>query len=131
MTEPIAERTRAGLGTDGVYLDYNATTPVAPEVLAAMLPYFADEAGNPSSSHGPGRRAASAVEQARSDLAAACGCSSTAIVFTSGATEADNLALRGCGRRPGDHVAEPSPWPPSTRPSSRQFVGSEKLGPTS
>jgi cysteine desulfurase len=78
-----------------VYMDHHATTPVHPQVLARMLPYFVDLFGNPSSTHASGRRAAEAVEEARAAVAAAIGASATEIVFTSGATEANNLALRG------------------------------------
>ena len=78
-----------------LYLDYNATTPVAPEVLAAMLPFFADHFGNASSAHAPGWYAHEAVEAARADVAALVGASPEEVVFTSGATEACALALRG------------------------------------
>jgi cysteine desulfurase len=77
------------------YLDYAATTPTDPRVVQAMLPYFDDEFGNPSSVHGWGQRAESAVEQSRSVLAADLGCLPEEIVFTSGGSESDNLALRG------------------------------------
>lgn len=78
-----------------VYLDYNATTPVDPQVLEAMLPYLRDEFGNPSSGNALGRRAQAAVEQARAQVAELIGASPDEIVFTSGATEASNLAIRG------------------------------------
>jgi cysteine desulfurase len=78
-----------------VYLDHAATTPVAPEVVAAMLPYFTECFGNPSSLHGFGRQAAEGVEQARAQVAALLGCTPQEIVFTSGGTEADNLAILG------------------------------------
>lgn len=81
-----------------VYLDYNATTPVAPEVLEAMLPYLREEFGNPSSSHGPGSRAAQAVAQAREQVAALIGARCDEVVFTGCATEANNLALLGVAR---------------------------------
>ena len=76
-------------------MDHHATTPVHPQVLARMLPYFGECFGNPSSTHAAGRQAAEAVEAARHAVAAALGASATEIVFTSGATEANNLALRG------------------------------------
>ncbi|HKW90033.1 MAG TPA: cysteine desulfurase family protein [Candidatus Acidoferrales bacterium] len=79
-----------------VYLDYNATTPVDREVLEAMLPYFSDAAGNASSIHSAGRRARSAVENARASVAQLIGAKPSEIVFTSGGTEADNLAIFGC-----------------------------------
>jgi cysteine desulfurase len=78
-----------------IYLDHNATTPVAPEVLDAMLPYLRDQYGNPSSDHPPGRRAAAAVDQARARVAALIGADPADIVFTSGGTESNNLAIRG------------------------------------
>ena len=78
-----------------IYLDYNATTPVAPEVLEAMLPFLREGYGNPSSSHAAGRRAHGAVEAARSQVAKLIGAASEEIVFTSGGTEATNMALRG------------------------------------
>ncbi|HWK43835.1 MAG TPA: cysteine desulfurase family protein [Stellaceae bacterium] len=80
------------------YLDHNATAPVRPEVIDALVAALAD-GGNPSSVHGAGRRARRAVEQARVTLAAALGADPAAIVFTSGATEANHLALAGTGRR--------------------------------
>jgi cysteine desulfurase len=79
-----------------VYLDYNATTPVDREVLEAMLPYFSDVSGNASSIHAAGRRARSAVENARQSVAQLIGAKHSEIVFTSGGTEADNLAVFGC-----------------------------------
>lgn len=81
--------------TAPVYLDYNATTPVAPEVLDAMLPYLREHFGNPSSTHPYGRRAADAVARARSQVAALIGARSEEVVFTGCATEANNLALAG------------------------------------
>jgi len=78
-----------------VYLDYNATTPLLPEVVDAMLPYLREHFGNPSSEHEIGRRARTAVEDARQRVATLLGCSSESIVFTSGGTEANNLAIRG------------------------------------
>ncbi|MYG00367.1 aminotransferase class V-fold PLP-dependent enzyme [Candidatus Poribacteria bacterium] len=78
-----------------VYLDYNATTPVDSKVIDAMMPLFAEGFGNPSSSHGSGRLAAQVVEEARKKVADAVGMSASDVVFTSGATEANNLALTG------------------------------------
>ena len=80
---------------DRVYLDNSATTPVASVVLDAMLPYFGAECGNASSLHGYGREARRAVETSRESIAEALGVRSDEIVFTSGATEADNLAIVG------------------------------------
>jgi cysteine desulfurase len=78
-----------------LYLDHAATTPVAPEVVDAMLPWLRDGFGNPSSVHSVGRRARSAVDEARDRVAAALGCTSREVVFTAGGSEADNLAIRG------------------------------------
>jgi cysteine desulfurase len=78
-----------------IYLDYNATTPVAPEVYGAMQPFLSGEFGNPSCDYPLGRRARDAVHQARREVAALLGCEPEAIVFTSGATEANNTALKG------------------------------------
>lgn len=78
-----------------IYLDYNATTPVAPQVLEAMLPYLREHFGNPSSSHPYGRRAQEAVARAREQVAGLIGADPGEIVFTGCATEANNLAILG------------------------------------
>lgn len=78
-----------------VYLDHSATTPVHPDVLAAMLPYFSEKFGNASSIHAWGREARKAVETAREQVARLIGADPREIVFTSGGTESDNLAIRG------------------------------------
>src|SRR5436305_7433436 len=78
-----------------VYLDSNATTPLLPEVLEAMRPYFLEEFGNASSIHHHGQHARAAVERARESVAQLLGCRAAEVVFTSGGTEADNLALFG------------------------------------
>ena len=78
-----------------IYLDYNATTPVLPEVREAMLPYLTDQFGNPSSTHSYGRTIRKSVEDAREKVAALINAAPREIVFTSGGTEADNLALLG------------------------------------
>ncbi len=82
-----------------IYLDYNATTPIAPAVQEAMLPLLAEHFGNPSSDHAMGRAAHEAVEDARVRLAALLGATREEIVFTSGGTESNNLALLGTLRR--------------------------------
>jgi len=87
--------------TDPIYLDHNATTPVAPEVFAAMAPWLREHFGNPSSSHAYGRRAAQAVAQARGQVAGLIGARSEEITFTGCATEANNLALLGVARAMG------------------------------
>ena len=78
-----------------VYFDHAATTPVDPQVLEAMLPYFGERYGNPSELHRLGREARAAVEEARAEVAAALGAGEKEIVFTAGGTEADNLAIFG------------------------------------
>ncbi len=85
------------------YLDNNATTPVLPPVLEAMLPYYSEQFGNASSIHHHGQQTRAAVERAREAVAVLLGCRASEIVFTSGGTEADNLAIFGIAR-PGDHV---------------------------
>ena len=82
-----------------VYLDHSASTPVDPRVLAAMMPYFSDVYGNPSSAHRPGIRAERAIEEARERLSGILNCRPGEIVFTSCGTESDNLAIRGAAWR--------------------------------
>jgi cysteine desulfurase len=86
-----------------VYLDSNATTPVLPEVFEAMRPYYLDQFGNASSIHHHGQHARAAVERAREAVARLLGCRAAEVVFTSGGTEADNLAIFGVVQS-GDHV---------------------------
>jgi len=78
-----------------IYLDYNATTPIAPRVQEAMLPFLAEHFGNPSSTHALGRASHEAVEDARSRVAQMLGAQTDEVLFTSGGTESNNLALRG------------------------------------
>ncbi|MDP2268944.1 MAG: cysteine desulfurase NifS [Deltaproteobacteria bacterium] len=90
-----------------IYLDNAATTPVEPEVVAAMLPYFTDMYGNPSSLHSFGQEAKRAIEEARDKVALFIGASPEEIVFTSGGTESDNFALKGAAmalKEKGDHI---------------------------
>ena len=77
------------------YLDYAASAPLRPEALAAMLPLLERPAANPSSQHAQGRAARAAVETAREQVAALVGAAPGQVVFTSGGTEADNLAVKG------------------------------------
>ena len=78
-----------------IYLDAAATTPVRREVLEAMWPYLTGEFGNPSSHHSLGEQAARALKQARTTVAEILDCRASEIIFTSGGTEADNLAVKG------------------------------------
>jgi len=90
-----------------IYLDNNATTPVAAEVREAMLPYLGDSYGNPSSIHGTGRAAREAVDKARRQVAAAINTSPRRVIITGGGSEADNLALKGAAftrREKGNHI---------------------------
>jgi len=82
-----------------LYFDYAATTPVAPEVVRAMLPYFGERFGNPGSLHSYGQEAVNALDRARDTMAAAIGCSFREVVFTSSATEANNLGIVGTLRK--------------------------------
>jgi len=86
-----------------VYFDNNATTPVLPEVFDAMRPYFGERFGNASSIHHHGQETRSAVERARESVARLIGCRASEVVFASGGTESDNLAIFGVARA-GDHV---------------------------
>ena len=86
-----------------VYLDNNATTPILPEVFEAMRPYFGERFGNASSIHHHGQETRAAVEDARESVAGLLGCSASEVVFTSGGTESDNLAIAGWVAS-GDHV---------------------------
>ena len=90
-----------------IYMDNHATTPIAPEVLGAMMPYLTTHFGNASSTHPFGTTAKDAVEKARNQVAGLLGCSAEEIFFTSGATESDNLAVSGIAyacREKGNHI---------------------------
>src|SRR5207237_761081 len=89
---------------DAIYLDNNATTPLLPAVWEAMRPFLAEIYGNPASAHQVGRRARQALEDARDRVAAVLGAFPDEVVFTSGATEANNLALFGLTRDPPGHL---------------------------
>src|SRR5438876_8873719 len=86
-----------------VYFDNNASTPILPEVFDAMRPYFGEHFGNASSIHHHGQETRAAVERARESVANLLGCRASEIVFTSGGTEGDNLAIFGL-TKPGDHI---------------------------
>ena len=90
-----------------IYFDHAATTPLDPRVAEAMRPFLAEDYGNPSSLHAPGRKAREAVEQARAQVAELLGADPSEMVFTGSGTEADNLALTGSFDpvpAPGDHL---------------------------
>ncbi len=90
-----------------IYLDYAATTPLDPRVLEAMMPYMTEHFGNPNSIHSFGREARRAIDEAREKIAQLLNCQPSEIVFTSGGTESDNLALRGIAeayRQKGNHI---------------------------
>lgn len=90
-----------------IYLDYNATTPIDPEVIEAMRPYLEEHFGNPSSSHWYGVQAKKAVENARRQVAQLLGCRSDEVIFTSGGSESNNLAIKGiafANRSRGNHI---------------------------
>lgn len=95
-----------------IYLDYNATTPIAPSVQQAMLPFLSEHFGNPSSSHVLGRAAHEALEDARSQLALLIKADREEIVFTAGGTESNNLAIKGtlmrraCSGGTSDHFGD-------------------------
>ncbi len=96
-----------GLENGPIYLDYNATTPVDPEVADAMWPYLAMHFGNPSSTHRYGLAAREAIDTARAQVAALVGCDTSEIIFTGGGSESDNVAIRGVAlarARYGNHI---------------------------
>jgi len=84
-----------------IYLDYNASTPIAPKVLEAMMPYLTSKFGNPSSSHSFGVECRAAIEQAREQVASLLGCAASEIIFTSGATESNNMVIKGLAKAVG------------------------------
>ena len=107
-----------------VYLDHNASTPVHPDVLAAMMPYFSERFGNASSIHGFGREAREGIDVARESIARFLGVTPDEIVFTSGGTESDNLAVKGvAGAQPGGHIITHrgrAPRAPADLPGARE-----------
>lgn len=109
-----------------IYLDYNATTPVAPEVLEEMLPYLKEHFGNPSSSHAYGQEAKRAVEMARERVAGLLGCDPGEIIFTSGGSEANNMVLKGtalANRQGGKHIITSAIEHPSVLNTCRYLEG--------
>jgi cysteine desulfurase len=109
---------------DSLYLDNNATTPVLPAVWEAMRPYCLEVTGNPSSSHHAGRRARQALENARERTAALLDASPDEVVFTSGATEANNLAVFGLAGPPPGHLLVSSVEHPSVLEPARRLAES-------
>src|SRR5581483_4825700 len=113
-----------------IYLDYNASTPIDPAVAAAMLPLLDEAFGNPSSSHWASTPAKAALENARSQVAGLLGCGFDEIVFTSGGSEANNLAIKGTFftlRHKGEHIITVQAEHPSVLGPCR-FL--ERLGAT-
>src|SRR5882724_12768088 len=105
-----------------IYLDYNASTPIDPAVAAVMKPFLADHFGNPSSGHWAAAPAKAALEKARGQVATLLGCDEDEIVFTSGGSEANNLALKGvyfARRDSGDHIIATRIEHPADRKSTR------------
>src|ERR1700722_882022 len=102
---------------DPIYLDNNATTPLLPAVWEAMRPFAVEAWGNPASAHAVGRRARQGLEDAREQTAALLGAHPDEVIFTSGATEANNLALFGlCGDAPAHLLASPIEHPSVAEP---------------
>jgi cysteine desulfurase len=116
-----------------IYLDHNATTPLLPEVVDAMLPCLREDFGNPSSGHAYGQRARKVLERARAQVASLLGCADDEVVFTSGGTEANNMAIRGVMEavgRGGRIVTSVIEHPATERPCAwveRQGAAVERL----
>lgn len=103
----MVKKMHPGLQSGPIYLDYNATTPVDPGVVEAMLPYLSVHFGNPSSSHNYGLAAHKAMDAARAQVASLLGCSPAEIIFTGGGSESDNLAISGVAlarQHAGNHI---------------------------
>ncbi|MBI5016243.1 MAG: cysteine desulfurase [Deltaproteobacteria bacterium] len=109
-----------------IYLDYNASTPVAPEVAEAMRPFLSEAFGNPSSGHWAGAPAKAALEKARGQIAALLGCGPSEVIFTSGGSEANNAALKGVWftlKDRGDHIVTTSVEHPAVLEPCRWLEG--------
>jgi cysteine desulfurase len=109
-----------------IYFDHNATSPIAPEVVEAMLPYFTERFGNPSTGHDFGKAARAGLDEARAKTARALGCESDEIVFTGGSSEANNLAVKGTAwarRERGRHIVIGSVEHPSIRNAAQWLAG--------
>src|SRR4051812_32084337 len=109
---------------DLIYLDNNATTRPAPEVVDAMLPYLAEFYGNPSSVHRFGQRARQAVDEARAQVAQLVGCADSELLFTGGGTEAINTAVRGllAARAPRKRIVTSTVEHSATRELCQQLI---------
>ena len=104
-----------------VYLDNAATTPIAPEVIEAMIPVLRDGFGNPSSSHSFGRKSKALLEVSRRSIAKHLNCQPSEIIFTSGGTEADNMALNSCVNEMGvTHIITSVSYTHLTLPTNRE-----------
>ena len=119
LNEGAARADRKDVATNPrrIYLDYNASTPIAAEVVTAMRPFLDGAYGNPSSGHWAGKPAREAVEGARDQVARLLGCASDEVVFTSGGSEANNHALKGVAfalREKGDHIVTSAIEHPAT-----------------
>ena len=111
---------------EGIYLDYNATTPIDPAVAEAMLPYVHGLFGNPSSGHSFGLAARAGVDHARQQVAAMLGCSEDDLIFTSGGTEANNQAIKGVAgahRHRGNHIITSAVEHPAVTEVCRHLEG--------
>ena len=104
LSSTEAEGLASSAGSETIFLDFQATTPLAPAVLEAMLPWMSGAWNAHATEHRIGRMASDAVEEAREKVAALLGCESSEVIFTSGATEASNIVLRGLTRS-GDEIA--------------------------
>ena len=112
--------------TKTIYLDYNATTPIAPEVAEAMAPFLYGNFGNPSSSHPFGVTARQAVERARAQVATLLCCQPSEVIFTSGGTESNNYAIKGvalAGRKRGNHIITSAVEHPAVTEVCRWLAG--------
>jgi cysteine desulfurase len=113
---------------NNIYLDYAATTPLDPEVFLKMSPFFTEDFGNPSSIHSWGQKAEAALENARDSVADSLNCDAGEIVFTSGGSESDNLALRGtafarCEMTGANHILISPVEHPAVHETARQLQG--------
>src|SRR5262245_19739550 len=107
---------------DCIYLDNNSTTPLLPALLERMQPYLTEQFGNPASAHGVGRRARQALEDAREQLAVLLDAHADEVVFTSGATEANNLAIFGLAGEPPAHLIASAIEHPSVAEAACRFA---------